>query len=117
VEWGHGRRQGWLSNLHLGARDPETGGYVMLGKTFKGMTDAMLTWQTEHLLSLETERDAYTVYVRPELVVEVAFDGVQRSPRYPGGIALRFARVKGYRPDKRPDQADTIDTVRAIAGR
>jgi ATP-dependent DNA ligase I len=116
AEWGHGRRRGWLSNLHLGARDPETGGFVMLGKTFKGMTDAMLTWQTEHLLSLETERDAYTVYVRPELVVEVAFDGVQRSPRYPGGIALRFARVKGYRPDKHPADADTIETVRAFAG-
>ena len=114
AEWGHGRRRGWLSNLHLGARDPETGGFVMLGKTFKGMTDEMLAWQTERLLELETGRDAYTVYVRPELVVEVAFDGVQSSPRYPGGLALRFARVKGYRPDKRPDEADAIDTVRAI---
>ena len=115
AEWGHGRRRGWLSNLHLGARDPHAGGFVMLGKTFKGMTDAMLRWQTEHLQELETGRDDYTVYVRPELVVEVAFDGVQNSPRYPGGMALRFARVKGYRPDKRPEDADTIDTVRAIA--
>jgi len=114
VEWGHGRRRGWLSNLHLGARDPATGGYVMLGKTFKGMTDEMLAWQTERFLELETHRDDYTVYVRPELVVEVAFDGVQGSPRYPGGLALRFARVKGYRPDKRPEDADTIETVRAI---
>jgi ATP-dependent DNA ligase I len=118
VEWGHGRRQGWLSNLHLGARDPATGGYVMLGKTFKGMTDEMLAWQTERFLQLETRRDDFTVYVRPELVVEVAFDGVQRSPRYPAGLALRFARVKGYRPDKRAEDADTIETVRAIhAGR
>jgi DNA ligase-1 len=114
VEWGHGRRKGWLSNLHLGARDPATGGYVMLGKTFKGMTDEMLAWQTERFLGLETRRDDFTVYVRPELVVEVAFDGVQGSPRYPGGLALRFARVKGYRPDKRPEDADTIETVRAI---
>ena len=114
VEWGHGRRRGWLSNLHLGARDPATGGFVMLGKTFKGMTDAMLAWQTERFQKLETHRDEYTVYVRPEVVVEVAFDGLQASPRYPGGLALRFARVKGYRPDKRPEEADTIDTVRAI---
>ncbi|MGH2573186.1 MAG: ATP-dependent DNA ligase [Actinomycetota bacterium] len=114
VEWGHGRRRGWLSNLHLGARDPDTGGFVMLGKTFKGMTDEMLAWQTEHLLRLEIRRDDYTVYVRPELVVEVAFDGVQGSARYPAGLALRFARVKGYRPDKRPEEADTIDTVHAI---
>jgi DNA ligase-1 len=114
VEWGHGRRRGWLSNLHLGARDPESSGFVMLGKTFKGMTDEMLRWQTERLLELETGRDTYTVYVRPELVVEVAFDGVQASPRYPGGLALRFARVKGYRMDKGPEDADTIDTVRAI---
>ena len=117
AEWGHGRRQGWLSNLHLGARDPSTGGFVMLGKTFKGMTDAMLRWQTEHLQTIETHRDTYAVYVRPELVVEVAFDGVQRSTRYPGGVALRFARVKGYRPDKRPEDADTIEAVHAIAGR
>lgn len=114
AEWGHGRRRGWLSNLHLGARDPETGGWVMLGKTFKGMTDQMLEWQTKRFLELETERDAYTVQVRPELVVEVAFDGVQNSSRYPGGLALRFARVKGYRPDKDPMDADTIQTVRAI---
>jgi ATP-dependent DNA ligase I len=113
AEWGHGRRQGRLSNLHLGARDP-AGGFVMLGKTFKGMTDEMLAWQTERLLELELRRDSYTVYVRPELVVEVAFDGVQRSSRYPGGVALRFARVKGYRPDKRPEDADTIDAVRAL---
>jgi DNA ligase-1 len=114
VEWGHGRRKGWLSNLHLGARDPATGGYLMLGTTFKGMTDEMLAWQTERFLELETRRDDFTVYVRPELVVEVAFDGVQGSPRYPGGLALRFARVKGHRPDKRPEDADTIETVRAI---
>jgi DNA ligase 1 len=113
AEWGHGRRRGWLSNLHLGARDP-AGGFVMLGKTFKGMTDEMLSWQTERLLELETHRDAHTVYVRPELVVEVAFDGVQSSPRYPGGVALRFARVKGYRPDKRAAEADTIASVRAV---
>jgi DNA ligase 1 len=114
AEWGHGRRQGKLSNLHLGARDPETGGFVMLGKTFKGLTDEMLAWQTERLRELETSSDGRVVHVRPELVVEIAFDGVQTSPRYPGGVALRFARVKGYRPDKRPDEADTIDTVRAI---
>jgi DNA ligase-1 len=114
AEWGSGRRHGKLSNLHLGARDPDGGGYVMLGKTYKGMTDELLAWQTERLLELETRRDAHTVYVRPELVVEIAFDGVQASTRYPGGMALRFARVKGYRPDKRPDEADTIDTVRAI---
>jgi DNA ligase 1 len=112
AEWGHGRRRGWLSNLHLGARDPETGSLVMLGKTFKGMTDAMLEWQTDHLLELETHRSGNTVYVRPELVVEVAFDGVQKSTRYPGGVALRFARVKGYRPDKDHEEADTIDIVR-----
>jgi DNA ligase-1 len=116
AEWGHGRRQGRLSNVHLGARDPD-GGYVMLGKTFKGMTDAMLAWQTERLLELEERRDAHTVYVRPELVVEIAFDGVQQSTRYPGGVALRFARVKGYRPDKRADEVDTIESVRAIGSR
>jgi len=114
AEWGHGRRRGWLSNLHLGARDPETGGFVMLGKTFKGMTDEMLAWQTERLQEIETSRDGITVHVRPELIVEVAFDGLQSSTRYPGGVALRFARVKGYRPDKSADDADTIDTVRAI---
>ena len=117
AEWGHGRRQGKLSNLHLGARDPDDGGFVMLGKTFKGMTDEMLAWQTEHLLGLETSRDGRTVRVRPELVVEIAFDGVQASSRYPGGVALRFARVKGYRPDKSASEADTIGTVRAIHGR
>jgi DNA ligase-1 len=117
AEWGHGRRRGWLSNLHLGARDPATGGFVMLGKTFKGMTDEVLVWQTDRLQQLQTSRDAYTVYVRPELVVEVAFDGVQASPRYPGGMALRFARIKGYRHDKRPEDADTVDTVRAIHAR
>jgi DNA ligase 1 len=114
AEWGHGRRQGWLSNIHLGARDEEGGDFVMLGKTFKGMTDEMLGWQTEKLLELETARDAHTVYVRPELVVEVAFDGLQQSSRYPGGLALRFARVKGYRPDKSAAEADTIQTVRAL---
>jgi DNA ligase-1 len=114
AEWGHGRRQGRLSNLHLGARDPESGGFVMLGKTFKGMTDEMLEWQTERFQEIETSREGITVYVRPEIVVEVAFDGLQPSPRYPGGLALRFARVKGYRPDKRADEADTIETVRAI---
>ena len=114
AEWGHGRRRGWLSNLHLGARDPVSGGFVMLGKTFKGLTDEMLAWQTERLLGLENSRDDYTVYVRPELVAEIAFDGVQRSPRYPGGIALRFARVLRYREDKAASEADTIDTVRAF---
>ena len=115
VEWGHGRRQGWLSNLHLGARDPETGGWVMLGKTFKGLTDELLTWQTARLQELEDHRDDWTVYVRPELVVEVAFDGVQRSPRYPGGVALRFARVLRYREDKPAAEADTIASVRDLA--
>ena len=117
AEWGHGRRRGWLSNLHLGARDPETGGFVMLGKTFKGMTDEMLAWQTERLQEIETGSEGITVHVRPELVVEVAFDGLQTSTRYPGGVALRFARIKGYRPDKGPDDADTIDTVREIHDR
>ena len=115
AEWGHGRRQGWLSNLHLGARDPERGGFVMLGKTFKGLTDKLLAWQTERLLELAvTPTDQYVVRVHPELVVEVAFDGVQASPRYPGGVALRFARVLRYRPDKRAADADTISEVRAI---
>jgi DNA ligase-1 len=114
AEWGSGRRRGWLSNLHLGARNPATGSYVMLGKTFKGLNIPTLEWQTRRLQELEVSRDAHTVYVRPELVVEIAFDGVQESPRYPGGLALRFARVKRYRPDKRPEQADTIDSVRAI---
>ena len=114
AEWGHGRRQGWLSNLHLGARDPDNGGYVMLGKTFKGMTDEMLAWQTQEFLAREVSRDSWTVYIRPEIVVEIVFDDVQASPRYPGGLALRFARVKGYRPDKRVEEADTIETVRAL---
>ncbi|MBT6147434.1 MAG: ATP-dependent DNA ligase [Gemmatimonadetes bacterium] len=114
VEWGSGRRQGKLSNLHLGARDPATGGFAMLGKTFKGMTDVMLQWQTEQLLLREIGRDGHTVHVRPELVVEIAFDGVQTSPKYPAGLALRFARVKRYRPDKLASDADTVDTVRQI---
>jgi DNA ligase-1 len=116
AEWGHGRRRGRLSNLHLGARDadPASGGFVMLGKTFKGMTDEMLEWQTAKLLELETRRDAHVVYVRPELVVEVAFNGIQASPTYSGGLALRFARVLRYRPDKGPDQSDTIETVREL---
>jgi DNA ligase 1 len=114
AEWGHGRRRGWLSNLHLGARDPGSGGFVMLGKTFKGLTDELLRWQTERFLSLETARNSWQVFVRPELVVEIAFDGVQTSPRYPGGVALRFARVLRYREDKRPEEADTLDTVRAF---
>jgi DNA ligase-1 len=115
AEWGHGRRQGWLSNLHLGARDPD-GGFVMVGKTFKGLTDALLTWQTEALLAREVRREGIVVHVRPELVVEVALDGVQTSTRYPGGVALRFARVKGYRPDKDPVDADLIGTVQALRG-
>ena len=114
VEWGSGRRQGWLSNIHMGARDPATGGFVMLGKTFKGMTDEMLEWQTKEFLARETHREGHIVHVRPELVVEVAFNEVQKSPHYPGGVALRFARVKGYRPDKKPSEADTIDTVRGF---
>lgn len=114
AEWGSGRRRGWLSNLHLGARDPASGGFVMLGKTFKGLTDETLEWQTREFLAREVRRDEWTLYVRPELVVEIAFNDVQESPQYPGGLALRFARVKGYRPDKRPEEADTIDTVRAI---
>ena len=114
AEWGHGRRRGWLSNLHLGALDPSTGGFVMLGKTFKGLTDAMLGWQTERLRELAVHDDGWVVAVRPELVVEVAFDGVQASSRYPGGMALRFARVLRHRPDKRAAEVDTVDTVRAI---
>jgi len=114
AEWGHGRRRGRLSNLHLGARDPATGGFLMLGKTFKGMTDELLAWQTERLLALAVREERSTVHVRPELVVEIAFDGVQASSRYPGGVALRFARVKGYRPDKGAEEADTIDAVRAL---
>jgi DNA ligase-1 len=117
VEWGSGRRQGWLSNIHLGARDPEGGPdheFVMLGKTFKGMTDEMLAWQTERFLELETSRSSHVVHLRPEQVVEIAFDGIQRSTRYPGGVALRFARVLRYRDDKGPDEADTIEAVRAL---
>ncbi|HET8968612.1 MAG TPA: ATP-dependent DNA ligase [Gaiellaceae bacterium] len=114
AEWGHGRRTGKLSNLHLGARDPEGGAFVMLGKTFKGMTDAMLAWQTEQLLERESGREGHVIHVRPELVVEIAFDGVQTSSRYPGGMALRFARVKGYRPDKSASEADTLETLRTI---
>jgi DNA ligase-1 len=124
AEWGHGRRRGWLSNLHLGARDPATGDMVMLGKTFKGLTDEMLAWQTERLLEIAGPGQGrqppggaagHVVRVRPELVVEIAFDGIQTSRRYPGGIALRFARVIRYRPDKKAADADTIDAVRAVA--
>jgi DNA ligase-1 len=114
AEWGHGRRQGWLSNLHLGARGED--GFVMVGKTFKGMTDELLGWQTARLQEIELRRTRSTVFVRPELVVEIALDGVQVSSRYPGGVALRFARVRGYRPDKDPTDADGIDTVRVMAG-
>jgi ATP-dependent DNA ligase I len=114
AEWGHGRRRGWLSNLHLGAREPSGNGFVMLGKTFKGLTDAMLAWQTERLLTLEVARDDWTVHVRPELVVEIAFDGVQTSTRYPGGVALRFARVLRHRPDKSAAEADTLDAVLTV---
>jgi DNA ligase 1 len=117
AEWGHGRRHGWLSNLHLGARDPATGTFVMVGKTFKGMTDELLDWQTKELLARETERRGIAVFVRPELVVEIALDGVQGSTRYPGGVALRFARVKRYRPDKNAGEADTIDDLRALLPR
>jgi DNA ligase-1 len=114
AEWGHGRRTGKLSNLHLGALDPATGEYVMLGKTFKGLTDAMLEWQTQEFLKRETHRDDWTVYVRPELVVEIAFSDLQASPRYPGGLALRLARVKRYRDDKPVAEADTMESVRKI---
>jgi DNA ligase 1 len=114
AEWGHGRRSGWLSNLHLGARDSATGSFVMLGKTFKGMTDAMLRWQTQHLQALAVAAAGHVVHVRPELVVEIAFNDIQASTQYPGGMALRFARVKRYRTEKPPDEADTIDTVRML---
>jgi DNA ligase-1 len=114
AEWGHGRRQGWLSNLHLGARDPSSGEFVMVGKCFKGLTDELLRWQTNELLERETGRRGIAVLVRPELVVEVALDGVQSSTRYPGGVALRFARVKRYRPDKNANEADAIDELRAL---
>ena len=113
AEWGHGRRHGKLSNLHLGARDPN-GGFIMLGKTFKGLTDELLAWQTKRLQEIETHREGITVYVRPELVVEIAFNGLQDSPHYPGGLALRFARVIRYRDDKKPEDADTIETVRKL---
>ena len=115
AEWGSGRRKGWLSNLHLGARDPATGEFIMLGKTFKGMTDEILAWQTKELLARQTSRDGHIVFVRPELVVEVAFNEVQRSSQYPGGVTLRFARIKGYRPDKAATEADTIEAVRRLA--
>ncbi len=114
AEWGYGRRQGWLSNLHLAARDPRTGVLVMLGKTFKGLTDEMLTWQTAQFLEREARRTAGTVYVDPPLVAEIAIDGVQASTRYPGGVALRFARVLRYRPDKTPEEVDSIDAVIAL---
>jgi DNA ligase-1 len=114
AEWGHGRRTGKLSNLHLGAREPATGEYVMLGKTFKGLTDALLEWQTRELLVRESHRDPLTVYVRPELVVEIAFSDLQASSRYPAGMALRLARVKRYREDKRVEDADTMEAVRRI---
>jgi DNA ligase-1 len=117
AEWGHGRRKGFLSNLHLGARNTEKGGFAMLGKTFKGLTDDMLAWQTEQLLKLALGRDDYTVHVEPKLVAEIAFNDIQMSPRYPDGLALRFARVKRYRGDKTPETADTLDTVRALAAR
>ncbi|HVT18196.1 MAG TPA: ATP-dependent DNA ligase [Thermoanaerobaculia bacterium] len=114
AEWGHGRRSGWLSNLHLGARDPASGGFVMLGKTFKGLSDEMLAWQTARFQQLAASTDGWTVRLRPELVVEIAFSDVQESPQYPAGMALRFARVKRFRPDKAAAEADTIDAVRAI---
>ncbi len=114
AEWGHGRRTGWLSNLHLGARDPDSGGFVMVGKTFKGLTDELLRWQTERFQQIAVEESGYVVHLRPELVVEIALDGVQASTRYPGGVALRFARVRGYRPDRSPADADTIQAVQAM---
>ena len=121
AEWGSGRRKGWLSNLHLGARATEDHpdgadeyGFVMLGKTFKGLTDETLAWQTEAILERETHREGHAVFCRPELVVEIAFNEIQTSPRYPAGLALRFARVKGYRDDKSAAEADTMDTIRAI---
>jgi DNA ligase-1 len=116
AEWGNGRRQGFLSNLHLGARDVEKGGFAMLGKTFKGLTDEMLRWQTAELLKLEIARDRYTVYVEPKIVVEIAFNEIQVSPRYESGLALRFARVKRYRTDKSAAESDTFQTVQKLAG-
>ncbi|HUO45201.1 MAG TPA: ATP-dependent DNA ligase [Acidimicrobiia bacterium] len=114
VEWGHGRRKGYLSNIHLGARDPVTGGFVIVGKTFKGMTDDMLAWQTQRFLQLTESKEQWGVRLKPEQVVEVAIDGVQASTRYPGGIALRFARVKRYREDKDSAEADTVETLRGL---
>lgn len=114
AEWGHGRRRGWLSNLHLGARHPDTGEFVMVGKTFKGLTDELLRWQTETFQTISTTQTDHVVHLRPELVVEIALDGAQSSTRYPGGVALRFARVRGYRPDRDADTADTLDAVRAL---
>jgi DNA ligase-1 len=114
AEWGSGRRRGWLSNLHLGARDPDSGGFVMLGKTFKGLTDELLRWQTERFQQIEVSRTDWQVNVAPQLVVEIAIDGVQASTRYPGGVALRFARVVRYREDKPPEEADTLATVRSL---
>lgn len=116
VEWGSGRRRGWLSNIHLGARDPATGAFVMVGKTFKGMTDDMLRWQTDRFSQLATERGDWVVTVRPEQVVEIAFDGVQRSSRYPGGVALRFARVLRYREDKTAAEVDSLAELQQLAG-
>ncbi|HEY5788777.1 MAG TPA: ATP-dependent DNA ligase [Microlunatus sp.] len=116
VEWGYGRREGWLSNIHLAARDAATGEPVMLGKTFKGMTDELLRWQTEHFEAIATSRDQHTVHVRPTTVVEIACDGLQQSTRYPGGVALRFARVLRYRPDKNAAEADTLDDVKRLLG-
>jgi len=116
AEWGHGRRQGWLSNLHLAARAAHTGELVMLGKTFKGLTDELLAWQTAELLGREVRRTGMTVHVDPPLVVEIACDGLQGSTRYPGGVALRFARVLRYRPDKTPEEVDTLEAVRALGG-
>jgi DNA ligase-1 len=114
AEWGHGRRRGWLSNLHLGARDPDTGDLVMVGKTFKGLTDKLLTWQTEQFQRYETHRTDHIVHIEPKFVVEIALDGAQSSTRYAGGVALRFARVRAYRPDRDPATADTLDAVRAL---
>ena len=114
AEWGSGRRTGWLSNLHLGARDPDTGEAIMVGKTFKGLTDELLQWQTAEFPKHETRRDSHTVYLQPEIVVEIELDGAQRSSRYPGGVALRFARVVRYRPDKTPAQADSIEAIRTL---
>ena len=115
AEWGSGRRRGWLSNLHLGARDVEKGGFAMLGKTFKGLTDEMLAWQTQEFLKIEIGRDGHIVHVEPKLVAEIAFNEIQISPRYPSGLALRFARVKRYRTDKTAAESDTYQTVRKLA--